>query len=542
MALLSRYLRTAKEMKTLILKLLSIGDRPGDTSEERLQHSLLISLALLMSLGGLVWGTACLFLSLPWHSAIPYGYAVATFLNMLYFSRSRNFRGVRFIQVLMSLMLPFLFQWMLGVFHASGAVMLWSMLSLVGSFTFQESKLSYRWLITFLALTIISGIIDPWLDPYKVEASYKIRMIFLIGNIFIISATVFGLMVFLVRRREVATQKLEEAHQELKSSQAALIQSEKMAALGQLIAGIAHEINTPLGAIRASSNNIVQSHQGFLNSLEPLTRMERSDLDLLQQLIAKSQSSKQMLSAREERTIRRELRSRLIEEGVESPDYMADNLVEMGIYRDVVFLLPALQKPGGSVILDSGYNLITQAQNASTILTAVERAEKIVFALRTFARIDSDGNAAMAQINSGIDIVLTLYHNQLKHGVELTKELGDVPEILCYADELNQVWTNLIHNALQAMDNHGSLKIRTFVLKSDIVVEIEDNGKGIPEEIRDRIFDPFFTTKDRGEGTGLGLDICRRIVDRHGGRMSVKSEPGHTVFRVELPVEGAPNG
>ena len=133
-----------------------------------------------------------------------------------------------------------------------------------------------------------------------------------------------------------------------------------------------------------------------------------------------------------------------------------------------------------------------------------------------------------------------MQYNQLKHGVEVRKQYADnVPDILCYPDELIQVWTNLIHNALQAMADKGVLTIKVVREANDIVISITDNGPGIREEIRDRIFEPFFTTKPAGEGSGLGLDICRRIVERHDGQITVESEPGRTTFTVRLQIKTA---
>ncbi|MGC1246890.1 MAG: ATP-binding protein, partial [Spirulinaceae cyanobacterium] len=130
----------------------------------------------------------------------------------------------------------------------------------------------------------------------------------------------------------------------------------------------------------------------------------------------------------------------------------------------------------------------------------------------------------------------TLYHNQLKQGVKVQRNYTEIPSILCYPDELNQVWTNLIHNALQAMNNQGDLIIDVVEEKNQAKVSFTDTGKGIPEEIKSRIFKPFFTTKPPGEGSGLGLDIVSKIVDKHQGQITFESQPGCTTFTVCLPV------
>jgi signal transduction histidine kinase len=139
-------------------------------------------------------------------------------------------------------------------------------------------------------------------------------------------------------------------------------------------------------------------------------------------------------------------------------------------------------------------------------------------------------------ITEGIDVVLTIYHNLFKQGVEVTKNYQAVPPILCLPDELNQVWTNLIHNAIQAMENQGELEIAVFQQNGQVVVQITDSGPGIPDNVKDRIFEPFFTTKAAGEGSGLGLDIVRKIVEKHRGKIEVESRPGRTTFSIMLPI------
>ena len=156
--------------------------------------------------------------------------------------------------------------------------------------------------------------------------------------------------------------------------------------------------------------------------------------------------------------------------------------------------------------------------------------------MKSYARYDHTGQAVKANLIEGLNVVLTLYNNQLKHGIELTTNYQEVPEILCHPDELNQVWTNLIHNAIQAMSNQGRLDIVVFPQAEQIVVQITDSGVGIPAAIQDRIFEPFFTTKGAGEGSGLGLDIVKKIIDKHQGNIMVESQPGQTTFSIFLPM------
>ncbi len=333
------------------------------------------------------------------------------------------------------------------------------------------------------------------------------------------------------------TQELSQTLERLQATQAELIQSEKMAALGQLIAGIAHEVNTPLGAIQASIGNISAALEQVLQQLpELLQKLPSERLADFFTLLAIAQQPREHLSFREERQLKRQLKQALESQGIDRTETLADILSRMGIPPELDPLIPLLQTPDNKFILETAYHLSIVQNNSRNIQLAVERAAKIVFALKSYARQDKSGVMVSASITDGIDTVLTLYQNQIKRGVEVRKTYASLPPILCYPEELTQVWSNLISNGIQAMNYQGELAIAVSQMEKYIVVQITDSGVGIPPEIHHRIFEPFFTTKPAGEGSGLGLDIVRKIVDKHGGKIDVTSKPGHTTFTVCLPI------
>ncbi len=337
--------------------------------------------------------------------------------------------------------------------------------------------------------------------------------------------------------RKQAAKALEDQHQ----AEAHLIHSEKMAALGQLIAGVAHEINTPIGAIKSSGQNITDALDSALLGLPALLDdLDQTDRERFSALVARANKPRNMLSTREERSVVRNVTAALEALGLDQARHHADLLVQLQSHTDLDQMLPLLRHPAAARILDIAYGISTISTNAGNINTAVDRVAKIIFALKSFSRFGGVQVWTESNLGEGLETVLTIYQNQIKHGTELVRQFQEIPLVRCLPDEINQVWTNLIHNALQAMDHKGTLTISLCQEGGDATVSISDTGCGISPDVQKRIFEPFFTTKATGEGTGLGLDIVRKIVEKHMGRITVESEVGRgSTFTVHLPIAGA---
>ncbi|MEQ8972547.1 MAG: protein kinase [Coleofasciculus sp. C1-SOL-03] len=334
------------------------------------------------------------------------------------------------------------------------------------------------------------------------------------------------------------TQALAQALEELKTTQDELIQKEKMAALGQLIAGVAHEINTPLGAIRSSARTIAKFLDQTLEQLPTLFQsLSTEDSAIFLALLQRSLQHQSTVSTKEERKLKRTLRRELENSDIADADIIAEKLVIMGITDEIASLMPLLHRPDSFKVLEIAYKLSELKRGTAMINTSTDRASKVVFALKTYSRYNQSGEKISVNLTEGIETVLTLYHNQLKQGVEVIRNYAEIPPVSCYPDELSQVWTNLIHNALQAMDNRGTLTIDVTQENQQAKISITDSGCGIPEDIKQKIFQPFFTTKPTGEGSGLGLDIVKKIMDKHSGNMTVESQPGRTTFNVFIPIQ-----
>ncbi len=333
-------------------------------------------------------------------------------------------------------------------------------------------------------------------------------------------------------------EELANTLQQLQATQEELIQSEKMAALGQLVAGIAHEINTPLGAIRASVSNTAIALEESITQLPQLyQRLSPQQQTEFFALLNKSLNNEIQATTKEKRQFKRTLTTQLEENQISQAPLIADILTDIGIYEDIELFLSLFMSPDINWILHLAYNLARLKSNSKNISTAVERAAKIVFALKSYARYDNSGIKQSAQIKDAIETVLDLYHNQIKKGIEVIRDYQNLPPILCYPDELMQVWTNLIDNAIHAMKGKGNLEVGVSQQDNHVVVRVTDFGSGIPSEIQERIFEAFFTTKPAGEGSGLGLDIVTKIIKKHDGKITVDSVPGRTTFSVWLPFD-----
>ncbi|AFM03788.1 signal transduction histidine kinase [Bernardetia litoralis DSM 6794] len=343
-------------------------------------------------------------------------------------------------------------------------------------------------------------------------------------------------------QEELQKQKseVENSYKELQVTQSQLIQAEKMASLGHLVANIAHEINTPLGAIRSSADSIeVILSQTLPNFSQFIKKLDSKVISIFDELVALSIQKIDTLTSRQKRTLKYDLIEELEELDIEDAEEIATLILDMNLQGEKELFMSLFKNDYSEALIkeifQTAFQLSTIIRSNQTIKEATNRAAKTVFALKNFSRQENSEEKSEIHLNETIETTLTLYHNQIKQGVDVIRNFDEVPHFLGYPDELMQVWTNLIHNAIQAMTGKGKLIISTHSQEKSVIISIQDTGEGIPKEVQSKIFDAFFTTKKVGEGSGLGLDITKKIIEKHNGKIWFETEEKvGTTFFVEL--------
>jgi signal transduction histidine kinase len=333
---------------------------------------------------------------------------------------------------------------------------------------------------------------------------------------------------------------IEGLYRTARSIEATARQRQSLVTLGTLAAGLAHEINNPAAAAVRAVDALEEACQTLFASLgrlaaHQISAQQLGALDMLRREVTGPAVSPDALALADHEEI---LASWLTGHGVGREWTIAPALASAGVDAGWCERAAAiLEGPA----LEPGLEWVSSALSAATLLAEVKestrRISALVSAVKSYSQMDR-ASVQRIDVTDGLESTLVMLSHKLRGGVTVTRDYGTgVPPVQAYAGELNQVWTNLINNAVEAMDGKGTLRLSTRAEHDDVVIEVGDTGPGMPPHVAARAFEPFFTTKDVGKGTGLGLDIARRIVEeRHGGTIAIDSRPGQTVFRVRIPV------
>ncbi|WP_411823903.1 PAS domain-containing protein [Leptospira sp. 'Mane'] len=364
--------------------------------------------------------------------------------------------------------------------------------------------------------------------------------------------TILDLNANLERKIEIRTEELKKSNEnlvlaiqhekkvmkELEETQGQLLVSEKLAALGQLAAGMTHELNTPLGAIMSSNRAILGILNHELKDIPDfLSSLNEEDSNRFKIILAESLKDATSSESLPNRALKKQFIQSFKSAGIKNYENIADTVMDIGVYRLGEELTALLDTEKNSDILKTVSSLSTVVRLSNVISIATGKASHVVDALKNY--LNPDGNVKDEEITSvdiiaEIESILTLYHGKIKYGVEVIKNFNVTDRCLGNGNKLNQVWINLLNNGLQSMNYEGKLEINIEKQDSWIVTSFIDSGNGVSDEIKDKIFDPFFTTKKHGEGIGLGLDISKKIVEKFGGKIEFESAPGRTKFSVFL--------
>jgi signal transduction histidine kinase len=337
--------------------------------------------------------------------------------------------------------------------------------------------------------------------------------------------------------------KLRDLERAYLQQEVMLRQSEKLATLGKLSAGMAHELNNPIAAVQRGAGHlraaITQAQQALLKLGESsLTKAQIDTLMAYDQLAQKRAAEPTDLDALMRCECEDEIKIWLEARGIEKAWEFTPALVNLGYDNKTLAALAenftAAQIPAVIAWLSNAYliySLLAELGHGSG------RMAEIIKALKAYTYMDQ-APIQSVDVHEGLDNTLVMLRNKLKMGIDVHRQYAEnLPRLQAYGSELNQVWTNIIDNAVDAMQGRGELTLRTRQEEQWVVVEIEDTGPGIPPAVQAKIFDPFFTTKAPGKGTGLGLNISHNIiVQKHKGKITVRSQPGKTCFEIRLPI------
>jgi signal transduction histidine kinase len=345
----------------------------------------------------------------------------------------------------------------------------------------------------------------------------------------------------------MATHLLSGMYVGWRNSDAVIGQRQRLQALGELSAGLTHELNNPAAAAVRATAALRERVAGMRNKLAMLAKKDINpglleSLIEVQENLVKKVPDAPKLTALQRTDLEDELTDWLDEHDIRQGWDMADTFVNAGM---TVARLDEVAESVGEQFLEPALRWLGYALETELLMGEIEdsttRVSTLVAAAKQYSQMDR-APFQWIDVHDGLDSTLVMLGAKLEH-IEVVKDYDrSLPTIPAYAGELNQVWTNLVDNAISAMTGNGTLTLRTAQDNDCVLVEVGDTGSGVPEEIKQRIFEPFFTTKAVGEGTGLGLDISWRIVvNRHHGDLRLRSEPGNTVFQVRLPLTERPD-
>lgn len=507
------------------------------TTDRRVREAVVTGFAWTVASAAAVWGAIYVALGLPGAAVYPWAFAVLSVANVVTYRFHRRFKLFSCVQVFAILLVPCVLALHLGGLIESGAVALWSLLAPIGALL----VIGPRFALGVFAAFAASIAVGLWADDNLVAVeslSNDAQLGFLLLNIVVVALVAFwALRTFIAANDRLAIEqhRLRAIEKAYVAQEAMLRQQDRLATLGRLSAGVAHELNNPASAAGRATTHLEEVVNRLIDEPAALLRLGvgSEGIEWMWSMADVEASNDPLDLADREDGLVRWLGSR----SVDDPWDLANALASSGF--DVAALNQVSERYNEPQVLGS-LNWIADVARAQMLLGEVRlstgRISEIVGALKGYSHMDG-ASVGPVDVVRGIEDTLVILKGQLS-GVEVESRFDpQLPDVVGNGGELNQVWTNLLANAAEALDGRGAIVVSVRCVGHEVVVEVTDDGPGIPADIIETVFDPFVTTKPPGQGTGLGLNLTHQIVtERHGGSVGVESRPGHTRFTVRLPV------
>ena len=507
------------------------------TTDRRVRETVVTGFAWTVTSAGAVWGAIYVGLGLPAAAIYPWAFAVLSAANVIAYRYHRRFKLFSCVQVFAILLVPCFLALHLGGLIASGAVALWSLLAPIGALLVIGPRFALGVFAAFAASITVGLWADDGLAAVETLSSGA-QTGFLFLNIVAVALVAFWAMrTFIAANDRLAIEqhRLRAVEKSYVAQEAMLRQQERLATLGRLSAGVAHELNNPAAAAGRATNHLGEVVNRLVDEAAVLLRLGvgSEGIEWVWSMADVDASDDPLDVADREDGLVRWLGSR----SVDDPWDLANALASLGF--DVGVLNQVSERYNERQVLGS-LHWIADVARARSLLGEVRmstgRISEIVRALKGYSHMDGASIAAVDVVR-GIEDTLVILKSQLSGTTVDTQFDPDLPHVVGNGGELNQVWTNLLANAAEALEGRGTIVVSARCDGPEVVVDVTDDGTGIPAEIIESVFDPFVTTKPPGQGTGLGLSLSHQIVtERHGGSIGVESRPGRTRFTVRLPV------
>jgi signal transduction histidine kinase len=529
----------------VLFTIISLGVTDDLGEVEQTNRRAFTGASLFVGVAGPVWGAIYISLGELGPGLIPSVYSAITAISFILLWRNGGWRLFRVTQLALIFALPIALMLSLGGYGPGSGVIIWAVLAPLGSLWSGRSREAIGWSAAFLLATVAAGVVDPYLRDSN-DLPDGVIIVFFVMNLAFVTSIIFLLLDFYVGQKDrmiFVISRNRELESAFLAQELTLRQNDKLATLGKLSAGMAHELNNPTAAAQQATQQLGALLVGDQHLAADLTGLElldaeRDAVDSFTPRVGNRVQQPEFLDPLDRSDREAAVQDHLEDAGVDDAWDVAPALVGLGLDIDDLTTLAGRLRPDryASVV-----TVVAEQFKRQSLLVSLEestqRIIEIVKALKSYSYLDR-ADRQLVDLHEGLDSTLVVLQNRLRVGIEVQRAYADdLPQIEAYGNELNQVWTNILDNAIDAMDSRGSIRIVTRSAADHVVVEFTDDGPGIPADIIDNIFDPFVTSKPPGEGTGLGLNISFNIItEKHGGEIAVWSVPGRTTFTIKLPL------